>query len=74
MSRGQKKADNRIHVCAYCGKEILDEPVMTRTKRGNSVYAHYECWERPIPDWLRESVDGIVCTECALMKGINQEN
>ena len=43
MSKKQEKADNQIHVCAYCGKEILDEPVMTRTKRGNSVYAHYEC-------------------------------
>lgn len=25
-----------------------------------------ESWERPVPDWLRQSVDGIVCTECAL--------
>lgn len=33
-----------------------------------------ECWERPIPDWLRESVDGVVCTECALVAGSNQEN
>ena len=25
-----------------------------------------ECWERPIPDWLRQSVDGVLCTECAI--------
>lgn len=43
MSRGQKKSDNQIHVCIYCGKEILSKPEMARTKRGNSVYAHYEC-------------------------------
>lgn len=39
----EKKVDNQIHICVYCGKEILDEPVMTRTRRGGSVYAHYEC-------------------------------
>ncbi len=33
-----------------------------------------ECWERPLSDWLRESVDGIVCTECALAAGSNQAN
>lgn len=43
MSKKQEKADNQIHICVYCGKEILGEPVMTRTKRGINVYAHYEC-------------------------------
>lgn len=25
-----------------------------------------ECWKRPVPDWLLESIDGMLCTECAL--------
>ena len=43
MNKKQEKADNQIHICAYCGKEIVGKPEMTRTRRGSSVYAHYEC-------------------------------
>ncbi|HJB06577.1 MAG TPA: TRASH domain-containing protein [Candidatus Enterocloster faecavium] len=33
MSKKQEKADNQIHVCVYCGKEILDEAVVIRTRK-----------------------------------------
>lgn len=29
-----------------------------------------ECWERPLPGWLKEGMfSGALCTECALRKG-----
>ena len=31
-----------------------------------------ECWKRPVPEWLLQSVDGVICTECALK--VNQTN
>lgn len=31
MSKKQEKADNRIHVCVYCGMGILDVPVLYRS-------------------------------------------
>ena len=27
-----------------------------------------ECWQRPIPDWLKEILAAEICTECAIRR------
>lgn len=69
----RKKSDRGGYLAMPLRKNV-QEPHDRGWKLTRCPMCGRECWERAIPDWLRESVDGIVCTECALMKGINQEN
>ena len=74
MKLEPRKRSDRGGYLAMPLRKNVPEPHDRGWKLTRCPMCGMECWERPIPDWLRESVDGIVCTECALMKGINQEN
>ena len=69
-----RKRNDRGGYLAMPLRKNVPEPHDQGWKLTSCPMCGQECWERPIPDWLRESVDGIVCTECALAAGSNQAN
>ena len=70
----QRKRTDRGGYLAMPLRKNVPEPHDQRWKLTNCPVCGRECWERPPPDGLRQSVDGIVCTECTLMMGVSQEN
>ncbi len=70
----QRKRTDRGGYLAMPLRKNVPEPHDQGWKLIRCQVCEQECWERPIPDWLRKSVDGIVCTECALKMGVSQAN